>query len=342
MRTSPYKLAAGAPSTVYLNLFSSQTPHADEYILASLYGLEVNRSHVANAVFTSPTRNNPGITKSLVDSYLMKDGRPFSALPNYDKLSFFDEVQNRDPRLSQTIRTPGYRRIGASPVSAPLLPDYANTFTGYQNIKFVSTPDQDAAAYTPLPLIRYAEVLLNYAEAKAELQQLTQAEADRSINLIRARTGIPKLLVNAIPNDPIIRAQYIHISDPVILEVRRERRIELVMEGFRYYDLMRWKEGHLLAEKFKGVYFPSKGLHDLDGDGKNDLAVVDVRPAPPASGIQYLVLGNDKALSNGTSGNVIVHDNVVKKFDESKDYLYPLPLNELTLNKNLKQNPEWK
>ena len=342
MRTSPYKLATGAPSTVYLNLFSSQTPHADEYILASLYGLEVNRSHVANAVFTSPTRNNPGITKSLVDSYLMKDGRPFSALPNYDKLSFFDEVQNRDPRLSQTIRTPGYRRIGASPVSAPLLPDYANTFTGYQNIKFVSTPDQDAAAYTPLPLIRYAEVLLNYAEAKAELQQLTQAEADRSINLIRARTGIPKLLVNAIPNDPIIRAQYIHTSDPVILEVRRERRIELVMEGFRYYDLMRWKEGHLLAEKFKGVYFPSKGLHDLDGDGKNDLAVVDVRPAPPASGIQYLVLGNDKALSNGTSGNVIVHDNVVKKFDESKDYLYPLPLNELTLNKNLKQNPEWK
>lgn len=341
MRTSPYKLASGTPATVYLDLFSSQTPNADEYILTTLYSMAVNRSHVANAIFTSPTRSNPGITKSLVDTYQLNDGRPFSALPGYENLSFYDETQNRDPRLSQTIRTIGYKRINAAANSAALLPDYANAFTGYQNIKFVSSADQDAAAYTPLPIFRFAEVLLNYAEAKAELQQLSQAEADRSINLIRARAGIPKLVVTAIPPDPIISSQYTKTADPVVLEVRRERRIELVMEGFRFDDLMRWKEGHLLAQKFRGVYFPAKGNYDLDRDGKNDLAVVDVRPTPQVAGVQYLVLGTDKALSNGSSGNVIIHAKVSKTFNESKDYLYPLPLNELILNKNLKQNPGW-
>jgi hypothetical protein len=95
-------------------------------------------------------------------------------------------------------------------------------------------------------------VLLNFAEAKAELGTLTQADIDRSIKLLRDRVGMPNLdmaAANANP-DPYLASQYINVTGPnkgVILEIRRERGIELVMEGFRWDDLMRWKEGHLVA-----------------------------------------------------------------------------------------------
>lgn len=338
MKGGQYKLATGDANTVYLSLFSAQTPNANEFILSRLYGLAVNKSHAANQIFTSPTRGNPGLTKSLIESYLMKDGSRFSAAPGSATMPFWQEVVNRDPRLAQTIRTPGYRRIGAT---VALVPDYANAFTGYQNIKFVSTPDQDAAAYTPLPIIRYAEVLLNYAEAMAELKKLTQAEADRSVNLLRDRVTMPRLTISGLTADPFLLAQYRHTTDPVVLEVRRERRVELAMEGFRFSDLMRWKEGHLLAEVFYGAYYPAKGTYDLDGDGKNDLAVVDAKPSPSVPGLQYFVLQPDKALSEGSKGKIIIHSKVVKTFDEDKDYLYPLPLSELQLNPQLEQNNKW-
>lgn len=338
MTDGPYKLATGDENTVYQGLFSAQTPNANEFILSRLYGLTVNKSHAANQIFTSPTRGNPGLTKSLIETYLMKDGTRFSAAPGSATMPFWEEVANRDPRLAQTIRTPGYQRMGTT---VPLVPDYANSFTGYQNIKFVSTPDQDAAAYTPLPVIRFAEVLLNYAEAMAELKKLDQTEADRSINLLRARVNMPGLTISGLTADPFLLAQYQHTTDPVVLEVRRERRIELAMEGFRFNDLMRWKEGHLLAEVFYGAYYPAKGTYDLDSDGKDDVAVVDVKPSPSVPGLQYFVLMPDKALSEGDKGKIIVHANVEKTFDEEKDYLYPLPLSELLLNPQLIQNNKW-
>ncbi|MGX5817227.1 RagB/SusD family nutrient uptake outer membrane protein [Chitinophaga lutea] len=338
IKSNQYKIATGDAATVYLNLFSAQTPNANEFILSRLYGLSVNKSHPLNQIFTSPTRGNPGLTKALIESYLMKDGTRFSAAPGAATMPFWQEVANRDPRLAQTIRTPGYTRIGQA---TKLVPDYANAFTGYQNIKFVSTPDQDAAAYTPLPVIRYAETLLNYAEAMAELNKLSQAEADRSINQLRARVGMPKLTIAGLTADPFLLSQYTHTTDPVVLEVRRERRIELAMEGFRYNDLMRWKEGHLLAEVFYGAYYPAKGTYDLDGDGKMDIAVVDTKPSPATPGLQYFVLLPDKALSEGDKGRIVVHAKVTKTFDENKDYLYPLPLSELMLNPQLEQNNNW-
>src|SRR5690606_13804203 len=173
---SPYKLAQGDPNTVYLNLFAAETPNADEYILSRLYAMDVNMAHPTNDIFTSPTRGIPGLTKSLIDSYLLSNGQPFSSLPNYHQIPYWEEVKNRDPRLAQTIRTPGYTRIGAP--ETPLLPDYANALTGYQNIKFVTTIGQ-ANGYNPMPIFRYAEILLNYAEALAELGGLTQPEANR-------------------------------------------------------------------------------------------------------------------------------------------------------------------
>lgn len=331
--------STGNPESDYLNLFASEDANTTEYILAKVYDLEYNRSTPLNNVFTSPTRGTPGITKSLVDSYLMNNGEPITAHPDYPELTFWEETRNRDPRLSQTIRTPGYTRIGEEEI---LVPDFANAYTGYQNIKFVTTPDRDGGSSTnDLPIFRFAEVLLNFAEAKAELGELTQADVGRSIDRLRSRVGMPGLVLSGLTADPLLLERFEHANDPVILEVRRERRIELVMEGFRYYDLLRWKEGKLLAETFEGMYFPGFGVYDLDNNGTNDLAIIN-DPADKVPGIQNITIGADMALSEGISGNLIVHPNLHKVFEEPKHYLFPLPITELLLNKNLEQNPGWK
>ncbi len=342
MQSTQFALfTSGKPESDYLNLFVAENANTSEYILARVYDRVLNKTHTANGTFITATLGAPGLTKSLINTYLLKDGRPFSSLPNYNEIPYWQEVLNRDPRLSQTMRTPGYKRIGAT---ATLVTDYSNALTGYQNIKFVTGTDQDGfnSNSNDLPVFRYGEVLLNYAEAKAELDNLTQMDADISLNLIKTRAGMPKLMINAVVPDPILQRQYKNASGLLVLEIRRERRVELVMEGFRYYDLIRWKEGHLLAEPFLGQYFPGKGEYDLDNDGKKDLAVVDVKPANPVAGMQYFPLKPDRALSNGESGNLVIHPKVTKVFDEIKDYLFPLPTTELLLNPKLKQNPGWK
>ena len=101
--------------------------------------------------------------------------------------------------------------------------------------------------------------------------------------------------------DAYLASQYINITGPnkgVILEIQRERRIELVMEGLRYNDLMRWKEGHLLTDQFKGAYFPGAGSYDLDGDRKTDL-VIYTGDQPNVPNAQFLKLGTDVSLENG-------------------------------------------
>ena len=126
----------------------------------------------------------------------------------------------------------------------------------------------------------------------------------------------------------------------VTLEIRRERRIELVMEDFRYYDLMRWKEGHLLAQPFYGMYFAEPGAHNLDGDDTPEV-VLYTGEKPDEKGPQYLKLGTDIILENETEGRVLINPNIKKTFDENRDYLFPIPTQERLLNPDLTQNPGW-
>ncbi len=114
------------------------------------------------------------------------------------------------------------------------------------------------------------------------------------------------------------------------------------MENFRWNDLMRWKEGHLLKEQFKGMYFPGPGKYDLDGDGKIDVEIyTGTKPTTP--GVQYLKLGSEIDLENNSAGgNIVVNRNIPKNFNEDRDYLYAIPTQEILLNPNLTQNPNWK
>ena len=331
------------PDTDYRDLFAS-TLKEDEVILGRRYSLTLNQMHNVNYYLTSRTQRDIGLTKDLVDSYLQLNGMPFTSKTGYATMEFYDEMQSRDRRLAQTIRSLGYQRIGGT---ATLLPDFAATMTGYQLCKFLSdeTQDGDGASYQDVAFIRYAEVLLNYAEAKAELGIITQDDIDRTIRLIRSRVSMPNLDMTSANQSPdaVLAALYPNVSGScqgIILEIRRERRIELVMEGFRWDDLVRWKAGKLLEPHFIGMYFPSLGEFDLDGDSAPDLMLY-TGTAPSTTAAQSVEIGGVLQLTEGDHGNLIGFKDNTKQFDESRDYLYPLPTGDLLLNENLVQNPNW-
>lgn len=344
MDESPYKLfSTGNPDTDYRDLFASNDAIEDEIMLARKYSLELDVVHSVNYYLTSPTQEDVGLTKSIVDSYLMINGTPFTSQSGYNTLNFNDESQNRDPRMAQTIRTTGYTRIDGENA---ILPDFSAAISGYQIAKYVNDETQDGnqAGYQDLPIFRFAEVLLNFAEAKAELGNITQEDLDVSIGLLRARVGMPSLnLLNANTNpDPILQSLYPNVTDAnagILLEIRRERRVELVLEGFRYDDLMRWKSGKLLQEHFKGMYFSGLGQFDLDNNGSFDIELFQGSTA--FSTPQTLEIGGVISLSNGTEGNLVPFINRNKNFDENRDYLYPIPSGDIQLNPNLVQNPNW-
>lgn len=366
MTSGPYKLHdTGNPEEDYLTLFSQSEADVDEYILAINFDYAGGARHNASAYMVNAGQGSPGLTRKFINTYLMKDGSRFTeSHPEYATMQFKDETANRDPRLAQSIRTPGYTRIGQTEVLAP---DFSASSTGYQPVKFVQDPsansgnnDRTSSSDCDLPVFRFAEVLLNYAEAKAELGTLTQDDLDISINLLRDRAGITSGLdmvsANANP-DPYLmwkdgvdnkeQTGYPGVSGDymgVILEIRRERTIELLMEGFRFYDLCRWKAGACIDEPIYGMYFPGPGEYDLTGDGKTDLVLVAKGASKPADqeGVAVYELDNEIYLTGGTSGYVDRHHNVQRNgFNEDRDYLYPIPLDELSLNEDLTQNPGW-
>lgn len=348
IETSGYGIhSADGPDNSYVNLFASDDAISTEIILARDYSSTYGVRH--NAAFYT-MNEMPGMTKKMVDSYLMKDGSRFTDKAGWETMTFADEVKNRDPRLAQSIRTPGYHRIGSSTQEAPNLGVSA---TGYQIIKYVQAAGKSVDAYgmsyNDLPLFRSAEVYLNYAEAKAELGTLTQGDIDISIKRLRDRVGMPNLnmeAANANP-DPYLMSKvtgYPHVdgnNKGVILEIRRERTIELAQEGFRYNDIMRWKEGKIFENKLLGMYFPGLGEYDLDGNGSIDVCLwKGTKPSTKAPVI--IEVGKDKLLTEGDHGYITPHRDIEQVWNEDKDYYYPIPTDDRSLSKgNLTQNPGW-
>lgn len=115
---------------------------------------------------------------------------------------------------------------------------------------------------TPAIVLRFAECLLIYAEAQAELGLITQADLDLSINKLRTRAGMPKLMLSAVPVDPRYTSDGVF---PVIVEIRRERRVELYNEGFRYNDLRRWRQGKKLDVPTWGIQWNAAAIARYPG-----------------------------------------------------------------------------
>lgn len=337
----------GGVDVAYHNLFASHNAIADEIILARQYSSATGVQHTLNYYLMTSSYGMPSMSKSMINSYLMKDGTRFTDKSDFNKIKFPEEAKNRDPRLKQTIRTPGYKRVGETKEAPPLI---AYATTGYHIHKYLTEAKYDnyGRAITDLPLFRYAEILLNYAEAKAELGTLTQSDLDISIKLLRDRVEMPPMdlaQANTTP-DKFLENQYPNVSGSnkgVILEIRRERRVETFMENLRWDDIIRWKAGLVITQPFRGMYFPDIGEYDLNADGVIDVVLYKNKKPSSNPNATYLKIGENITLENGTSGLVIPHPgaNDIRKFDESKDYLFPIPTNELVLNKNLKQNPNW-
>lgn len=348
--TGPYSIYTSG-STPYQDLFTSQDAIETEIILARAYTSAISgMTHDVNGHLTGATMGRPGMTRNVVNMYLMRDGSRYTDQEHYDTKTFVEECKNRDLRMAQTLRTPGYKRIGGS---KELAPDLSRSTTGYQLIKYLTEEKYDAnkASTNDMPLFRLAEVLLNYAEAKAELGTLKQADLDNTIRPLRVRAGLPDLDMeeaNANP-DPYLSSPetgYANVTGDnkgVILEIRRERTLETPMEGLRYWDIMRWKEGKRFEKPIEGLYFPGTGEYDLDENGSVDVCIYDTEKAPGNSAdVLYLKLGSDIVLSEGTSGNVLAHSTQQRTWNEERDYLYPIPTDDRVLTQGaISQNPGW-
>ena len=194
----PYKLySTNKPDEDYLNVFAAEDANKDEYILAIRFSFATKLYHNATAASLVASQGRPGFTRKAVNMYLMKDGTRFTDKAGWQEMQFGEEMAGRDPRLAQTVRCPGYHRIGETKV---LSPDFGVCTTGYSPVKFVQNPkdanggvDRVETSTADLPVYRLAEVMLNYAEAKAELGTLTQDDLDMSVNLIRKWGGMLQL-----------------------------------------------------------------------------------------------------------------------------------------------------
>lgn len=331
----------GAPESDYRTLFISENPISQEVMLAVVYNNALRRWHNITWKFNSATYGARwGLNKQFINTYLMTDGSRFTDQPGFDEKVFVEEMADRDPRLAQTVRSLGYTRSDGS--AAP--PNFGYTYTGYHILKFSLDDkryDGISEAYNSISLIRYAEVLLNYAEAKAELGEFDESVWMETIAPLRERAGVD----SSIPMEADTYLQEVYfpeISDRFLLEVRRERGIELCYEGLRYDDLMRWRKGELVEMSWKGIYVPALDTPmDLDGNGTPDVSFVQTVPATKEPGVIYFVIdGNASQLSEGTKGHLIWRDDENREFPDKK-YLHPISNTDIVLNPNLEQNPGW-
>lgn len=288
-----------------------------------------------------------GVTKNLVDSYLKTDGTPVT--PGYDDATLLKVAENRDPRLAQTIQINDgkhYRWKAATPsiyFIAPAFDSGANeeaSPTGYQTYKGHNFNYAEARpagqGLQALIYFRFGETLLIYAEAKAELGTITQADLDRSINKLRDRVGMPHLTLG-VAKDPNFEFSNL---PPIIQEIRRERKVELACEGFRMDDIMRWAAaGELLVGKIplgaKKAQWDNFKFSDYLPEAEPDLSRQD-RFVEMLNDLEVNEAGYIKPFKNLLNGGTQGY-----KFNVNRDYLYPIPINQLTLNPQLKQNPGW-
>lgn len=267
-------------------------------------------------------------TQNMLDSYLCTDGLDISKSPLYDKTKPYD---NRDPRLRYSFVLPGDMwngfiydtrkdkptTLNSAGATVKNLDSYNSTeftsFTGYMvrkyyDFKYISKLTQ---CETPFMLCRYAEVLLTYAEAKIELNQI-DADCLNAINLVRGRADVNMPAVTAGSQSEMRRI------------VRTERKVELWNENLRYQDLLRWKRAEvvltrpILGRPVLGEYdkYPSVSFDEY-GD-----PVYNVASYVPHPSTDYRVL-------------------ILTNFNKNRDYLWPIPETELSLNPGLGQNPGW-
>ena len=321
MDLKKYQLYTAAGTASYNELFTQKGKLAGgankETMLARLYLIDVSMHNMSREcqVPDQTSRFNP--TKSLLDTYLCTDGKSIDQSPLYSETGYGDVFLNRDPRMKQTILAPGSEWGGKDdgdvddkPGNIYNIPKFNSdkkgciTATGYYFTKYVQV--SAVATYNKDPndihIMRYAEVLLNYAEAREMQGKLTQEDLDRTINLLRDRVGMHHMIITELTAWGM----------DLRTEIRRERRVELALEGQRYFDILRWKQGALLSADVKGM--------------KKAFIPENMQP--------YVA-----SVPVDANGYMIVNTN--RTFTDPKNYLWPVPLTQFQRNPKLGQNSGW-
>jgi hypothetical protein len=318
MNSGLYKLySTGDTQSDYYNLFiQDELKGNPEAILPMRYLQNI----LMNGIDRSLGEAGDGYSKDFVNSILCSDGLPTSLSPLYKGDDTPEnESTNRDPRYKQQIATRGFDFLAGDLITLPRIGTTV-TSTGYQPIKGRSNSlaawNANASVYDFF-IFRYAEVLLIEAEAKAELGQGTQTVIDNTINKLRDRVGMPHMIIASLVKDPKSNFP----SVPVLIdEIRRERRVELGSEGFRFDDIKRWHAGTLI---------------------NNPNTILGMKLTPTLR-TQYAAENKDVTNVVVDGNNYIrIYPGTTTRSWNDKMYLLPIPTQEITLNPNIKQNPGW-
>ncbi len=309
------------PETDYYNLFIQEDLSSNsECIMPRVYEAKLLMHNNTRQMEESYT----GMSRAMFEQYLCTDGLPTAVSPTYGGEAGMpaDELAKRDPRLAQSIDNPSlpFKLLADGTPSFNALPSLDSKYctTGYHVMKFHSPdPEQWNIGLSTLDvfIFRYAEVLLNYAEAKAELGGCDQDVLDITINKLRDRVGMPHLAKEVNFRDPNW-PDYGYELTPLLYEIRRERAVELLGEGFRWDDIVRWKAGKLL---------------------ENPKTMLGMKVSD-----QLKEAYGDFSRSLNADGYMIVYpDKQNRKWDD-KLYLRPLPIDQTTMNPALlPNNPGW-
>lgn len=342
----------GKPVEDYGNLFTTLNLSLNnEVLLWRKYNANENIGHSISK-YLSTGGGDIGVTLSLVDDYLTRDGKPFIGQVRREAQAEYGRElmpDLRDPRLSQTVATPG-KPIKPNVVVAPFPPINQSGFnrstTGYPLYKYIeynseSATFDDFKSAVPAILFRYAEVLLNYAEAVAELGESPDLVA-HALQPLRARAGMPPVDFDREYNT---QADYpFRNMDKVIQSVRRERRVEFAAEGMRLDDIFRWSAADelIVGRRPLGALFVGSNLakeNTPSGFYKDALLYYD--NAPTGKSINFYLTGNAQSAWRYIDPYQGVLPNGYG-FNLSRDYLLPIQDRMISLTDGKwNQNPGW-
>lgn len=356
MEKGPYKLhTAGEYKNgrgAYRDLFTSDNAVEEEVLLSVGCDKDITLGS-QNWFYNSPSYGDRlCMTRTMANTYLNRDGS-FHADTHQ---TFAEETSGRDLRLNQTIRCADYscKNAGGEYVLTP--PNITgHSLTGYQFTKYVIDDvsyDGGTTNENDIPLMRFAEALLVYAEAKAELGTITDEDWSKTIGALRRRAGITGGDLDNLPSasDVCMKTLYPEIADkPVLLEIRRERECELILEGQRIYDLKRWACGHLWQDApWDGIWFPALDTPvDINGDGVFDAYFTADSGYASSGQYKALYVG---VMTSGTEngmyavpvqgGGYTLEFKLPRVWNDNM-YIYPVPSQSIVLNPNLHQNYGW-
>ncbi|MBR5886058.1 MAG: RagB/SusD family nutrient uptake outer membrane protein [Alistipes sp.] len=307
---------------------------------------ELNRMHELTWVVNSSTYDQQvSPTKLMMNHYLNLDGTPIT---NEGKVTIEQEFEGRDLRLKACVHHPGYMYTKVNGETLLKNTNTTYTYNFYQNVKFSIENEENYSKGkndNDYPILRYGEVLLNYAEAKAELNngELSLEDWNKTIGLLRARAGVANIYPDASWDCGWIKAYYGNLSN-VLTEIRRERTVELLGEGMREADLYRWKLGHLIVDRqtnnqgWMGVWVPKELVGGMPFNG----ATYTFTNTKPEAGLGYNVSGStadqNHSFSEGDHGFLIYNYKLEWK---DRNYVRPIPQTVLNVNKNIQQNYGW-